>query len=332
MEIFQSLLHALCKNQNIEEAEKLLLTNWKKFPLNSENFNIILDGWCNIMPDIVEAKRVWREMSNYCISPDGTSYMHMIGCFAKARNLSDSLRLYDEMKKKGWAPTLEVYNSLIYVLMQENCLKEANNVLKRIHEAGLNPNVETYNCMIHQLCESQKFVEAQALMEEMTVKGIKPNYETYHPFINQDDAESTLKILRKMKENGCGPYGSTFLFLLEKYFSLKESGNALKFWYEMKNYQIKPDRSHYMVLVKGLAKYGWVQKALEYYNEMKEKGCGPDIRLEKMFNTFLLNNKEHLGRVDGKFDTLQGANYNLGSKGANLYSQGSNRNACQDLG
>lgn len=315
METFQSLLHALCKNKNIEEAEELLLTNRKTFPLSSENFNIILNGWCNVMPDIVEAKRVWREMSNYCITPDGTSYSHMIGCFAKVGNLFDSLRLYDEMKKRGWAPPLEVYNSLIYVLTKENCLKDAKNIFERIREAGLDPNVETYNSMIHPLCEIQKFEEAQALIEEMMVKGIKPNYETFLPLINQDDASETLEILRKMKENECGPHSSTFLFLLEKYFSSNESGNAMKFWLEMKKYQIEPERSHYMVLVQGLVKYGWVQKALDYYNEMRNKGYMPDPRLEKMFKTFLLNTKELSERVDRNFGSLLGDKSQLQIKG-----------------
>jgi pentatricopeptide repeat protein len=306
METFQSLLRALCKNKNIEEAEELLLTNRKVFPLSSENFNIILDGWCNIMPDIVEARRVCREMSNHCISLDSTSYSHMIRCFAKEGNLFDSLRLYDEMKKRGWTPALEVYNSLIYVLTKENCLKDAKNIFERICEAGLDPNVETYNSMIHALCESQKFEEAHALVEELTVKGIKPNYETFHLLINQDDPKEISKVLRKMEENGCGPHGSTFLLLLENYFSSNESEKAMKLWYEMKKYEIKPDRSHYIVLVQGLVKYGWVQKALVYYNEMRKEGYMSDPRLDKTFKTFLLNNKELWERGDRNFVSLPG--------------------------
>ncbi|KAJ4755000.1 Pentatricopeptide repeat-containing protein [Rhynchospora pubera] len=329
-ETFQSLLQALCRNKNIEEAEELLLTNQKTFPLTSENFNIILNGWCNIMPDILEAKRIWREMSNYCIRPDGTSYSHMIRCFSRVDSLFDSLRLYDEMKKKGWPPPLEVYNSLIYVLTKENCMKDAKNIFERIREAGLNPNVESFNSMIHPLCEKQEFEDAQAIMEKMTVKGVFPNYETFHAFINQDNIEETLKIFRKMKEQECGPRGSTFLFLLEKYFGSNEPGNAMKIWFEMKKYQIEPDRSHYMALVKGLVKYGWVLKAIEYYNEMKSKGSIPDPPLEKMFKAFLSSNKEHWG-VGRKFTLQRGKPQFHISIGANVYSQGNNLNPYHDL-
>ena len=66
---FYALLHALCKNRNVEEAEELLLLNRKFFPLETEGFKVVLNGWCNIIIDVVEAKRVSREMSNCYITP-----------------------------------------------------------------------------------------------------------------------------------------------------------------------------------------------------------------------------------------------------------------------
>ena len=90
--VFYSLLRALCKSKNIEDAEELLLLRKKFFPLTAEGFNIILDGWCNVITDVAEAKRVWREMSNHCITPDGMSYTLMISCFSKVGNLFDTLK------------------------------------------------------------------------------------------------------------------------------------------------------------------------------------------------------------------------------------------------
>ena len=57
-EAFSTLLKALCRYGNIEEAEEIMLVNKKLFPLDADGFNIILDGWCNILVDVFEAKRV----------------------------------------------------------------------------------------------------------------------------------------------------------------------------------------------------------------------------------------------------------------------------------
>ncbi|BAF23340.1 pentatricopeptide repeat-containing protein At1g80880, mitochondrial [Oryza sativa Japonica Group] len=301
--VFYSLLRALCKNKNIEDAEELLLVRKKFFPLTAEGFNIILDGWCNVITDIAEAKRIWREMSNYCITPDGTSYTLMVSCFAKVGNLFDTLRVYDEMKKRGWTPSIAVYNSLIYVLTKENCMKDVQNIFTRIIDEGLQPNVKTYNSMIVPLCESRKLDEARMVLEDMMLKGIVPTILTYHTFLRQENIDETLKFLKKMKDDGCGPKSDTFLMLIDRFFQLNEPGHALKLWNEMKRYDIRPSYSHYMSVVQGLIKHGCMQRALEYYDEMKENGFASDPKLEKEFRTFLLANRDHW-RGAGKYNII----------------------------
>jgi len=196
---FYSLLRALCKSKNLEDAEELLLLRKKFFPLTAEGFNIILDGWCNVITDVAEAKRVWREMSNYCITPDGISYTLMVSCFSKVGNLFDTLRVYDEMKRRGWTPGIGVYNSLVYVLTRENCMKDAHNIFSKLIDEGIQPDVETYNSMIVPLCESSKLDEAQMVMESMIHKGIVPTISTYHAFLKQEGIDESLKLLQKMK-------------------------------------------------------------------------------------------------------------------------------------
>ncbi|KAH7659864.1 Tetratricopeptide-like helical domain-containing protein [Dioscorea alata] len=294
--VFYALLSALCKNKNVEEAEELLLVNRKFYPLEAESFNIILDGWCNIIVDIVEAKRVWREMSNCCITPDGTSYTHMISCFSKVGNLFDSLRLYDEMKKRGWVPSLVVYNALIYVLAKENCLKEAHNIFDKIKQEGLEPDVGTYNSMIYPLCENQRLEEAHQVMDEMIERNITPIIETYHAFAKGDSINCTLRLIKKMSDVGCGPNSCTFSLILNKFIRMNECGNALRMWTEMRRYNVIPDSSHYTHLIEGLIQHGWIPKALEFYDEMKSKGFPNDPKFEKIFQKFITNHKNHWGK------------------------------------
>ncbi|XP_058067684.1 pentatricopeptide repeat-containing protein At1g80880, mitochondrial [Magnolia sinica] len=279
---FYTLLRTLCKHNNIEEAEEFMFLNKKLFPLETESFNIILNGWCNIIVDEVEAKRVWREMSNCCITPDGTSYTHMICCFSKVGNLFESLRLYDEMKKRGWVPGLVVYNSLIYVLTKENCMKEARNLLHKIIEVGLKPDADTFNSIIYPLCEAQKLEEARIVLDEMVKKGLDPTVGTYHALANVEDMDGTLNLINRMREVGCGPDSSTYLIVLNKFFRWGLPENMLIIWTEMRKHDVVPDSEHYIVLVQGLATCGWLYKAREFYDEMKSRGFRDDPKIEKL--------------------------------------------------
>ncbi|PIA36771.1 hypothetical protein AQUCO_03200031v1 [Aquilegia coerulea] len=286
-EALYTLLQALCKNGNIEEAEEFMQLNKPLFPLKTESFNIILNGWCNISVDLIEAKRVWREMSSCCITPDATSYTHMISCFSKVGDLFSSLRLYDEMKKRGWVPGLDVYNSLIYVLTWNNCLKEAFNVVDKIKEASLQPDSITYNSMVLPLCEARKLEEAKIVLSDMVQMGLTPTPETYHAFIEVESADGTVELLKQMKEARCAPNGHTFLLAINKLLQSKQPDDALRLWVEMIKYEVVPDSAHYSAIVKGLVVCGWHAKARKFYDDMKSRGLPDDPTINKLFKDLI---------------------------------------------
>ncbi|XP_041992333.1 pentatricopeptide repeat-containing protein At1g80880, mitochondrial-like [Salvia splendens] len=277
-----TFLNILCTHRNIEEAEEFMFLNKKFFPLETESFNIILYGWCNITVDIYEAKRVWREMSKCCIEPDGTSYIHMISGYSRVHNLYDSLRLYDEMKRKGWAPGLEVYHSLIYVLTHENCLTEALKLVDRMKESSLVPDSNTYNLIIRPLCEIAKFEEARSVLARMLGDGISPTIDTYHELLKGENSEGALGVLDYMNKAGLGPNQDTFTCIFDEYFKLGEPDDALKIWYAMKVYEVKPDRALYGIMVEGFTKCGLTDKAREFYSEMKYSGLKDDLSLRRL--------------------------------------------------
>jgi pentatricopeptide repeat protein len=312
-EAFHTVLNSLCRNGNIEEAEEFMFAKKKLFPLETEGFNIILNGWCNISLDVFEAKRVWREMSRCCITPDATSYTHMISCFSKVGNLFDSLRLYDEMKKRSWVPGLEVYNSLIYVLTRENCFKEALNILDKMKGLGLQPDSATYNSMIRPLCEAKRLEEAVNILTTMMDENLSPTMETYHAFLEGAGFEGTFEVLNRMRKVGLGPTEDTFLILLGKFFKLEQPENALKIFMEMKQYEVVPSSTHYSVLVQGLATCGWLIKAREFYAEMRANGFLEDPNLKKLLqepvrgSTNKGKQRAQRGKRDGRVNHKKGS-------------------------
>ncbi|GAB4850556.1 hypothetical protein Ancab_029865 [Ancistrocladus abbreviatus] len=295
---FYTLLSALCKNGNVEEAEEILFHNKKLYPLETEGFNIILDGWCNISVDVFEAKRVWREMSKCCIVPDAISYTLMISCFSRVGNLFDSLRLYDDMKKRDWIPNLEVFNSLIYVLARENCVNEALRILKKIKETGLLPDSNSYNSLIGPLSEAKKFDEARSVLAAMIEDNISPTIETYHAFMDGSNYECTLEILNQMKKACLGPNRDTFLLVFDELFRSGQPENALKIWVEMKSFGVEAESAHYVAILQGLATVGCLVKARELYTEMISKGYPDEPKLKRVLKEHLRHSHQRGGSVN----------------------------------
>lgn len=314
-EAYLFLLKALSDHGNVEEAEEFMLVNKKLFPVGTDSFNIILNGWCNIYVDVFEAKRIWREMSKYCITPNATSYSHMISCLSKVGNLFDSLRLYDEMKKRDWIPSCEVYNSLIYVLTQENCFDEALKLLEKMKAMSLQPDSATYNSMILPLCEAEKVEEARNMLAIMIEENLSPTIETYHAFLKGVGFDETLEILQRMRTAGLGPSGDTFLLILGKFFKLEQPENALKIWVEMKQHEVIPTSTHYTVLVEGLASCGLLIKAREFYAEMTSDGFSDDPKLKKLLKEPVDGNKGKREQQERKGKRDKQASLQKGNKG-----------------
>ncbi|KAI7989832.1 Pentatricopeptide repeat-containing protein [Camellia lanceoleosa] len=134
MEEFHNLLSALCRYKNVKDAEHMLFCNENVFPINTKSFNIILNGWCNIICSPREAKRIWREMNERGVAHDVVSYSSIISCYSKSSNLHEKvlsmaqldnvLKLWSEMSKYG-GPDRSSYIALVHGLFLYGKVEEA---------------------------------------------------------------------------------------------------------------------------------------------------------------------------------------------------------------
>eukprot|EP01018_Ginkgo_biloba_P038185 Gb_08432 [translate_table: standard] len=285
---FQDLLSALCRYKNVEEAEQLLYFNKNVFDFETKSFNIVLNGWCNMVVSVAEAKRFWRDMINKGITPDAFSYSSMICCFSKAGNLHDVLRLFDEMKRRDCVPDLKVYNAVVYALAKGKCVKEAYNLFTVMTEKGFNPDAVSYNSLIKPLCKARRVEDAHMVFDEMVRKGHAPSIRTYHAFFNVlKDSEEILKLLEKMIGTDCTPTIETYIMLIRKFCRWGHHEKVFKLWNDMEKHGLSPDRSAYIVLIHGLFLNSKLEEACKYYEEMKAKGFLPEPKTDEMLKAWI---------------------------------------------
>ncbi|KAG9443345.1 hypothetical protein H6P81_014685 [Aristolochia fimbriata] len=288
LEEFQDLLSALCRYKNVQDAEHLLLCNEDAFPFDTKSFNIVLNGWCNMIVNLREAKRFWNDMARRGITRDVVSYGSMISCYSKAGSLRDVLRVFDQMKRVGISPDRKVYNAVVYALAKGRCVKEALNLVKTMEENGSIPNTVTYNSLIKPLCKARKLEQAQILLNEMLQRGLSPSIRTYHAFLAiVRTPEEAFEMIDKMKETGCPFAHDSYIMLIRKFCRWRQHENVHKIWTQMQRNGLSPDRSSYIVLIHGLFLNGKLDEAFNYYQEMKEKGFPPEPKTDEMLQAWL---------------------------------------------
>lgn len=288
LEEFQSLLSALCRYKNVQDAEHLLFCNKNAFPFNTKSFNIILNGWGNVIVSPRHAERIWQEMGKRGIQYDVVSYASIISCYSKTSKLYMVFRLFDQMKKMKIAPDRKVYNAVIHALVKGRLVKEAVHLLRTMEDNSISPDVVTYNSLIKPLCKVRKIDEAKEMLDEMLQRGLSPTIRTYHAFFRiLKTNEEVFELLGKMREQGCHPTTETYLMLIRKFSRWRQLDIVFKLWSEMCENGVNPDRSSYIVLIHGLFLNGKLEEAYKYYNEMQEKGFPPEPKTNEMLRAWV---------------------------------------------
>ncbi|KAG4940334.1 hypothetical protein JHK82_046042 [Glycine max] len=288
LEEFHSLLSALCRYKNVQDAEYLLFCNKDVFPLDTKSFNIILNGWCNLIVSTSHAERIWHEMIKRRIQHDVVSYGSIISCYSKSSKLYKVLRMFDEMKKRKITPDRKVYNAVIYALAKGRLVKEAVNLIGTMEGNDVTPDVVTYNSLIKPLCKAHKVDEAKQLFDEMLKRHLSPTIQTFHAFFRiLRTKEEVFELLDKMKELRCYPTIETYIMLIRKFCRWCQLDDVFKIWDAMREDEISHDRSSYIVLIHGLFLNGKLEEAQRYYAEMQEKGFLPEPKTEEMLQAWV---------------------------------------------
>ncbi|KAI3451731.1 hypothetical protein Pfo_008396 [Paulownia fortunei] len=285
---FQGLLSALCRYKNVKDAEHLLFCNKTVFPLNTKSFNIILNGWCNVIGSLGEGKRIWREMEVRGIGYDVYSYASIMSCHSKMNNLNVVLRFYEKMKALGIKPDRKVYNAVIHALAKRSLVKEARSLMKTMEGEGFTPDTVTYNSLLMPLCKSRLLDEAKQVFDEMMERGQLPNVRTYHAFFRAlRTGEEVFELLQRMHMTECHPSHDTYIMLIRKFCRWRQLDLVFKLWTEMSKNGLDPDRSSYIVLIHGLFLNGRLEEAHKYYLEMKEKHFLPEPKIDAMLQVWV---------------------------------------------
>ncbi|KAL1540147.1 pentatricopeptide repeat-containing protein, mitochondrial-like protein [Salvia divinorum] len=293
---FQGLLSALCRYKNVKDAEDLLFCNKAAYPLNTKSFNIILNGWCNVIGSLREGRRIWMEMEKRGVRHDVYSYSSIMSCYSKMGNLNAVMRHYEKMKSLGIKPDRKAYNSMIHALAKGRFVKEARALMETMNEEGIVPDTVTYNSLIMPLCKSHLLNEANQAFEEMMERGVAPTVRTYHAFFRAiKTTEQVFELLERMHTTGCHPSHDTYIMLIRKFCRWRQIEDVFKVWGEMGRNGVDPDRSSYIVLIHGLFLNGRVDVAHKYYVEMKEKDLLPEPKVDAMIQEWLASKSDANG-------------------------------------
>ncbi|KAL6991582.1 hypothetical protein U1Q18_009694 [Sarracenia purpurea var. burkii] len=286
---FCYLLDTLCKYGYVKAATEMFNKRKFRFDPDVKLYTVLIYGWCKInRPQMGE--RFFREMADRGIEPNVVTYNVLLNGICRKSSLHPEDRfertiraadkLFDEMLERGIEPDVTSYSIVLHVYSRAHKPDLSLDKLKLMRSKGICPTVATYTSVVKCLCSCGRIEDAEELVNEMVCNGVSPSAATYNCFFKEyrgrKDAESALKLYRKMKEESPQlPSMHTYNILVGMLVKLNRMENVMEIWDDMKASGVGPDLDSYTLLIHALCEKKKWKDGCQFFVEMIERGLLP---------------------------------------------------------
>ncbi|KAL6337448.1 hypothetical protein AAG906_036762 [Vitis piasezkii] len=167
----------------------------------------------------------------------------------------------------GCQPGKISYNSLLNAFIQKKQFEKAKEPLNWMWEQGLKPYVFSYGTLINALAKNGYMSDAFNLFDEMPERGVTPDVACYNilidGFFKKGDLLNANEIWERL-------FTQTSLGLFEN----RKVDEAISIWELLPEKGCCTDSTTYGILIHGLCKNGYLNKALSSLKEAENGGFG----------------------------------------------------------
>ncbi|XP_056169966.1 pentatricopeptide repeat-containing protein At2g17525, mitochondrial [Syzygium oleosum] len=275
--IYNTLLHALCKNGKVGRARSLMSEMEEP---NDVTFNILISAYCS-EENLVQALVLLEKSLGSGFVPDVVTVTKVLQLLCSVGRVMEAVDVLEKVENKGGPVDVVAYNTLVKGFCGIGKVKVGHCLLEEMERKGCLPNADTYNLLISGFCDSAMMDLALDMFNDMKTDGIGWNYATFDALIRglcsggrTDDA---FKILELMEENRSGsggrigPYNSILYGLYEE----NRMNEALEFMIKME--RLFPRAVGSCMKILGLCLEGRSGDAKIVYDQMIGEGGFPNV-------------------------------------------------------
>ncbi|OMO85438.1 hypothetical protein CCACVL1_10188 [Corchorus capsularis] len=193
--VYRFIISSLLKGKKTQNAF------WVFYEVNSPRTELGADLCNSLLAALVSdgyhghAEKVFDEMFQKGVA------FNSIGFAGRVRVAYEVLQ---EMRKKGLAPDVFFYNSLMEACCREDLVRPAKRLWDEMFASGCRGNLNTYNILIGKLSKIGEVDEALRLFQHMREKGVTPDATTYTTLLQglcqESNFESAIAIFNKSVE------------------------------------------------------------------------------------------------------------------------------------
>lgn len=275
--IYNTLLHALCKNGKVGRARSLM--SEMKQP-NDVTFNILISAYCN-EKKLIQSLVLLEKCFGLGLVPDVVTVTKVMEVLCDEGRVTEALEVVERVESRGGKVDVVACNTLVKGYCAVGKVRVAQRFFKEMERKGYLPNVETYSLLIAGFCDVGMLDSALDTFNDMKTDAVRWNFATFNTLVRglsvggrTDDGLKILELLQDsetVRGDRIDPYNS----VIYGFYKENRWEEALEFLLKMeKLFPRAVGRSFELI---SLCEKGGVDELNTAYGQIIEGGGAPNV-------------------------------------------------------
>lgn len=220
---------------------------------------------------------LFKNMRRKGLAPNVIIYTTLLRGLLSVGSFRAAQNLINEMETHGIIPNHVTYITLLDGLCQNDCIPKAMKIFQDMISSNFNPSIEIFGILIDGMCRVGEIGKAKLLFGGISSYGLVPDVITYTIMIKGLCNEGLLEaneLFLQMEEHGCLTNTHTFNVIIRCFCKINEMHKAFEFLHIMAKGDISPDADTISIVVNFLAKDEQFKKHIELLPTFFAKGGG----------------------------------------------------------
>lgn len=228
-----------------------------------------------------EGVRIFTELKEKGYFPGRVMYTTLIDNLCENKDIQGARKLWFEMIGGRISPNEYSYNAFVSGLFRNGYIDEAEKLHKEMLDKGFPETTVSFNTRIYGLCINSQVKEARVLFEEMNEKGIARDSITYNSLIQgfskQGNTVEAMYFLHELLKQGFEPSTASQASLISMLCNAGHVKEAERMWLDMHEKGFKPGDDSLSPIVYGLSKQGQFTEMKEWLHHMMKNRVKPKM-------------------------------------------------------
>jgi pentatricopeptide repeat protein len=271
--VFSLLINLFFRSGEEDKAWKLFeqFKRYNKYPSYYVSL-VIVNHLCNHRDALKQAEQIVNSLPIGIVSPH--HYVFLVKGFIRNHQYSDALDIIQNMRLRKIAPTMDVYRPLLHEYIDIGDQQGLEQLLQTmVEDRTLSPTDPLYQCYrVAAACVSGNMDEAYNIYNSMLSRGysVQPMAVKYlvRGFLIKRNPAVAMDVYQSYTDK-TGNIDPEIYAQFIRYEAT--NGNiraALKYFQELKRTTL-PRSIDYIYLIVGSIKGGYIEQAMNFFNEMK---------------------------------------------------------------